>query len=130
MPGTDVDSALHGAPSWFETLTSDVERGARFYRELFGWKPEGTPMGDGAYTEFTLGGQPVAGMMAITTRMEGVRPHWATYFTVDDADEAARVATALGGTIVVKLHDIPGVGRSCGIVSPHSVAFRVIQYKR
>jgi hypothetical protein len=30
-PGTDVDGTLHGAPSWFETLTSDVPRDAWFH---------------------------------------------------------------------------------------------------
>ena len=26
--GTDVDTTQHGAPSWFETLTTDVDRAA------------------------------------------------------------------------------------------------------
>ena len=90
MPGTDVDGALHGAQSWFETLTSDRQRGASILPRT---------------VRLDTGGDA-------------------------DADEAALVATALEGKLVVKLHDPPRVGRSCGIVSPHSVAFRVIQYKR
>jgi len=39
-PGMDADSSHHGAPSWFETMTTDVDRAARFYAELFGWTPE------------------------------------------------------------------------------------------
>ena len=39
MHGTDVDSTLHGAPSWCETITSDTERAGQFYTTLFGWTP-------------------------------------------------------------------------------------------
>lgn len=42
--GTDVDSNLRGAPSWFETMTTDVDRAAHFYSRLFGWTPEAMPM--------------------------------------------------------------------------------------
>jgi len=37
--GTDVDSSLPGAPSWFETMTTDVDRATKFYSALFGWTP-------------------------------------------------------------------------------------------
>jgi predicted enzyme related to lactoylglutathione lyase len=62
--------------------------------------------------------------------MTGVRPHWTTYFTVDDADEAAREAVGLGAKIHVALRDIPGIGRFCGITSPQGVAFNVIRWTR
>ena len=127
--GTVVDSSLHGAPSWFETPTSDTGRAAKFYSELFGWTTEVLPLGDSTYTDFKRGTEPVAGMMEITKDMGGMRPHWRVNFTVNDADEAAREALALGGTISVKLHDIPEVGRFCGITSPQGVAFLVLQYR-
>jgi len=31
MQGTDVDAELPGAPSWFETMTTDVDRATEFY---------------------------------------------------------------------------------------------------
>src|SRR5262249_18356059 len=64
--GTEVDSTLRGAPCWFETLTTDVDRAAAFYSGLFGWTPEVMPMPGYDYTVFKLGGDPVAGMMRIT----------------------------------------------------------------
>ena len=90
MPGTDVDSALHGVPSWFETRTTDVDRATGFYSGLFGWTPEVMPMPGPDYTAFKNAGTDVAGMMEITPEMVGIQPHWATYFTVNDADAAAR----------------------------------------
>src|SRR5580704_9792854 len=112
--GTDVDSDQHGAPSWFEAMTTDVDRAASFYAELFGWTTEVTPMAGSAYTTFKLGAAPVAGMMPITPAMGELCPRWGTYFTVKDAALAARRAVELGATLSRRLHDAPGVGRFCG----------------
>lgn len=126
--GSDADSAAHGAPSWFETLTTDTDRAARFYSALFGWTTESMPMDGSTYTTFKLGAAYVAGMMAITPEMGALRPHWATYFTVTDADAAARDAAALGAKVVVPPRDVPGVGRFATLVSPQGVPFSVIRY--
>jgi hypothetical protein len=37
---------------------------------------------------------------------------------------------ALGARLSAPVHDIPGIGRSCGIVSPQGVPFHVIRYAR
>lgn len=129
-PGMEVDARLHGAPSWFEALTSDVDRAAAFYRELFGWSSEVMSMPGMDYTVFKVGAEddmPIAGMMKIPEGM-GAPPHWATYFTVNDADEAARKALELGATLLMPLADVPQVGRICGITSPQGVTFYVIRY--
>jgi predicted enzyme related to lactoylglutathione lyase len=126
--GTDVDSSLHGAPCWFETLTTDVGRATAFYSGLFGWTPEVMSMPGYDYTVFQLGADLVAGMMQITPEMGNLRPHWGTYFTVNDADEAAQEAVKLGARLCVPVRDIPGVGRFCGITSPQGVTFYVIRY--
>jgi predicted enzyme related to lactoylglutathione lyase len=125
-PGTDVDSRLHGAPSWFEAMTTDVAGATEFYCRLFGWTAEVKPMPGMEYTVFRNGGTDAAGMMKVPH--EGIPPHWGTYFTVDDADEAAKVAEGLGAQLFVPPMDIPGVGRFCGIVSPQGVRFYAIQY--
>jgi uncharacterized protein len=128
--GTDVDPRRHGAPSWFETLTTDVDRATKFYTALFGWTPEVMPGPTFDYTTFRLGGEPVAGMMKITPEMGdgALRPHWGMYFTVDDADAAAREAVKLGAALCAPLKDIPNVGRFCGVTSPHGVPFYMIKY--
>ena len=127
-PGMDGDSSVHGAPSWFETLTSDVERARECYTNLFGWSAETMPMPDGTYTTFKLGDDYVAGMLSITPQLAGVPPHWATYFTVNNVDETMSKAAELGGSIVVPMHDVPNVGRFCGILSPQGVMFFTITY--
>jgi predicted enzyme related to lactoylglutathione lyase len=127
-PGTDADSTHNGAPSWFETMTTDVERAATFYSGLFGWTPEAMSMPGWNYTTFKLGTAYVAGMMEIKPEMGKIPPHWATYFTVDDTDRTAREAVELGAKLCVPVQDIPGIGRFCGITSPHGVMFYVIKY--
>jgi predicted enzyme related to lactoylglutathione lyase len=126
--GTNADSTLHGAPSWFETMTIDVDRTAKFYSELFGWTPEVMPMPGANYTTFKHGGADVAGMMQITPQMGELRPHWTTYFSVKDADATAREAVNLGAKLCMTMKDVPGVSRFCGITSPQGVTFRVVQY--
>lgn len=128
--GTAADSTQHGAPSWFETMTTDVDRATPFYSALFGWTPEVMPMPDMAYTTFKLGDAYVAGMMQIPPEMGGMPPHWGTYFTVNDVDQTARDATALGGKICAPPQDVPGVGRFCVLQSPQGVTFCAITYAR
>ena len=79
------------------------------------------------YTTFKLGTPPVAGVMQITPAMDALRPHWGTYYTVNDA-EAAQQAVSRGASLCVPVRDIPGVGRFCGIASPQGVMFYVISY--
>lgn len=130
MAGTDVDSALHGAPSWFETLTTDVDRAAKFYSSLFGWQREPSQIPGMQYTHFKQGGTSIAGMMPITPQMGAMRPHWGTYFTVNDIDGAAQKAMALGAKLCVPVTEVPTVGRFCGINSPQGVMFYAMQYAK
>jgi hypothetical protein len=129
MHGFDIDPGLHGAPSWFETLTTDTAGATRFYSSLFGWTAGSMPLPGGeAYTDFKLGGNFVAGLMRITAEMGEVRPHWGVYFTVDDVDQTEALAGELGATIDVPSTDIEGVGRFCGMTSPQGVTFYAITY--
>jgi len=128
--GADADTSHHGATSWFEEMTTDVGAATKFYTDLFGWTSEVMQMPGMDYTTFKLGETPIAGMLAITPEMGKMPPHWGTYLTVDDPDEAARKAEELGATILVPLQDIPEVGRFCCIQSPQGVMFYVIKYAR
>jgi predicted enzyme related to lactoylglutathione lyase len=125
MQGTDADSSLHGSPSWSECLTTDVALATSFYTDLFGWTVEVKHMPGMDYTVFNNGAD-IAGMMPVP--YPGMTPHWGTYFTVKDTDEAARVAEGLGAKLFVPPTDIPGIGRFFGILSPQGVRFFAIRY--
>jgi uncharacterized protein len=127
MHGTEVDSLLHGAPTWFETITTDGESISKFYTSLFGWETTCSP-GPPPYTTFTLNKNPVAGLFQVTPEMGTHKPSWATYMSVDDVDETARTAEKLGATLCIPPRDIPEIGRFCGIISPQGVFFYAITF--
>ncbi len=129
MRGTDVDSALHGAPCWFELMTNDVDRAMNFYSGLFGWTIADVSTPEFDYSTFRLGATPVAGMLAITPSMGAMQPHWRTYFRVSDADRAASTAVELGGKLTMTMKKVPG-GKFCEITSPHGVVFCVTESTR
>lgn len=126
--GTDADKSKHGAPSWYENYATDATKASKFYCDLFGWTAEVMPMPGMEYTILSYEGVQIAGMMGASPQTEGMPQIWATYFTVDDIDKTASLATELGGTLFVPPMDIPNVGRFAGIVSPQGVKFFAITY--
>ncbi len=128
MAGFDVDSRVHGSPTWFESLTSDMGRATTFYSQLFGWTSRLVPMGPMNYTTFANGGEDMAGMMAITPEMGVMPSHWGTYFTVTNADESARQTVDLGGTLMMPVQVIQSIGRFCGVISPQGIMCYLIEY--
>ena len=126
--GTDVDSRTPGAPSWYELITTNTERATAFYSALLGWKPRIVPMPGGNYTTFLLGETMVAGMLQITANMVGIEPHWRPYFTVKDANETVRRATALGATVKMPMRSAEGVGAFGALTSPQGLTFHIVEY--
>jgi predicted enzyme related to lactoylglutathione lyase len=101
----------HGAFSWSELMTTDVDGAKKFYAELFGWETEDMDMGDMNYTVVKVGGDGVGGIMTTPPQAAGIPPNWGVYVTVDDVDATAKKAEKLGGKILVPPTDIPTVGR-------------------
>jgi len=128
--GTDVDSTLHGAPSWIETMTTDAKRATAFYSDLFGWTSEVMKTTGTDYTIFKQGSESVAGMLQITPEMGSVPSHWMTYFTVNEVEKSVKQAVDLGSKICMPTMEAPGVGRFCALTSPQGVSFYLIQYIR
>ncbi|MDI1437012.1 VOC family protein [Polyangium sorediatum] len=128
--GIDVDSHAHGAPSWYETLTSDLGRATSFYAALFGWKLEDQcPVPGMTYTLFKLDKVPVGGAMQLMPEHMGdVPPHWGTSFAVTNADETARLAVELGATLCIPVSELAGVGRFALLKSPQGVSFHIVEW--
>jgi predicted enzyme related to lactoylglutathione lyase len=110
----------HGAFTWNELQTSDVDVATAFYATVFGWEPAAHDMGHMVYTEFLLAGSGVAGAMPLP--VEGVPPYWAVYFGHDAVDEAVVTATELGGSVVLEPMDGPP-GRWAFIADPQGGVF-------
>src|SRR5262249_3848547 len=114
--GTDVDGDLRGAPGWFAATTTDVDRSARFYAELFGWSAEAVPPD----MVFRHAGAPIASLAP------GPAPAWTPCFTVPDVDAAARAAVGLGARVLAPARQVGGAGRLCALASPQGLAFGLI----
>jgi len=146
------DAMRHGAFSWFELMTTDVDGAKKFYGQLFGWETESFPMGDMDYTVLKVDGKGVGGMMSLPAGCEGMPPSWDLYVTVKDVDATAAGASlihekcvpnyvtvkdvdataaavaALGGEVLRPPMDIPGVGRFCVIRDPQGAVICAITY--
>jgi predicted enzyme related to lactoylglutathione lyase len=104
----------HGAFSWSELMTSDPQAALRFYQQLFGWTLEKMPMAQGDYHVVKTEGTSVGGIMKMPPRLRPAacgRPG-GCYVTVNDVDECARQATALGGRLLHGPADIPASAAS------------------
>ena len=116
----------HGAFSWNELMTTDVETARSFYSALFGWETEDYP-GEGMnYVLVKVSGEAVGGMMAAPPECAGMPPAWGVYVTVDDVDATARQVETLGGKLLRPPEDIPDIGRFCVLQDPQGATLGAI----
>jgi predicted enzyme related to lactoylglutathione lyase len=120
----------HGAPSWADVSSPDVDASVAFYGGLFGWehrlsdRPEET----GGYGMFALRGKLVTGIGPL--QEPDARATWTTYIAVDDADEAATRAMEHGGDIALGPIDVLEAGRMAFLVDPAGAFLGVWQAGR
>jgi predicted enzyme related to lactoylglutathione lyase len=76
-----------------------------------------------------LDGKDVGALYRLTAEMtlNGVPPHWLSYASVKNADEAAAKAKELGGTLMKEPFDVFDVGRMSVIQDPTGAVFAVWQ---
>jgi predicted enzyme related to lactoylglutathione lyase len=117
--GASVVNA-HGALSWNELASPDMDASANFYRELFGW--EITPMEGMAMPYQTI-------KTAAGNNNGGIRPaqenepcYWLVYFGAGDIDATDAQAQKLGGTSLMSPMDI-GVGKIGVVHDPQGAVF-------
>lgn len=127
--GFACDSRAHGAPTWFETLTSDDARAVAFYGALFGWTAKAEHPAPGmTYHVLSLDGVSIGGAMRVGPPMPPVPSHWATTFAVRGIDDVAARCVTLGGELCMPVHGLDGVGRFAQLKSPQGVSFSVVEW--
>ncbi len=117
----------HGAFSWNELMTTDINAAKSFYKEMFNWQLEDVDY-EMPYTLAKIEGQDVAGLMPIPPEAAGMPAMWGGYITVDDVEASAKQAVELGGKILLEARDIPNVGRFCVISDPQGATLSLITY--
>ena len=124
-----ADESIRGRFLWHELLTSDPAAGQSFYTALVGWGTQTEEMPMGAYTMFTQGETPMAGVMELPAEAKamGAPPHWLTYLGTLDVDATAAQAKTLGGQVLVEPFDVPEVGRIAVLADPQGAALGVFR---
>ena len=130
---TQIDSHTPGSFCWIELATTDQPAAKTFYQSLFGWTPNDMPMGPSeVYTIFRLEDRDAAAAYTLRPeqRSQGVPPHWMLYITVKSADDSAKRAVELGGTVLAASFDVMDAGRMAVLRDPTGAVFCVWEPKR
>ena len=128
----EITNYAQGTPSWVELSTSDDTEAVKFYGSLFGWVDDPQEMGPGAYYHM----QQLEGLVAAAIykmgdeeKAQNVPPHWTTYFTVTNTDEAIERAKHAGGSVVAGPFDVFTAGRMAVLKDPQGADFAIWQAK-
>jgi predicted enzyme related to lactoylglutathione lyase len=117
-----------------ELHTRDVDASLDFYAGLFGWRHRiSKSVPGGQYRLLSdAEGEKRGGLMPIGADWEEyggpVAPNWAVYFGVNDCDETADMATALGGQLKYPIMELPRIGRFAALTDPQGATFWITQF--
>jgi uncharacterized protein len=121
-----------GTFCWVELGTTNAAAAENFYTELFGWDYKDESMGpSGVYTMIKLNGKDIGGLYQLPSDMlaQGIPPHWLTYISVANADDATAQAVSAGGTTLKGPFDVSSAGRMSVLQDPTGAAFAIWQPK-
>ncbi|MDP5214637.1 VOC family protein [Pseudoalteromonas tunicata] len=112
---------------WNELASRNSANSQAFYCQLFDWQVEAVDMEGMAYIFYKQGNEKVAGMLEMNEQWSEIPPHWMTYFAVENCDEIAAQAQALGAVICVPPTDFKDVGRFSVLTDPQGADFSIIE---
>jgi predicted enzyme related to lactoylglutathione lyase len=119
----------HGAISWPELMTTDLDAAVSFYTKLFGWTTEETLMENGErYITVKVAELPVGGISKLPPQTQNIPPYWGLYVTVTDVDASATQAQELGAQLFMPPMDVPNIGRFCVIQDPQGAFIALMTY--
>jgi predicted enzyme related to lactoylglutathione lyase len=126
----EITKYAPGAFCWSELGTSDPDAAKNFYKQVFGWAANDIPAGpDMVYTMLSKDGKDVGALYKLKDEHKamGIPPHWLSYISVESADETAKKAKELGGTVEMEPFDVFDVGRMAVIQDPTGATFAIWQ---
>jgi uncharacterized protein len=125
-----IDMGNSGNPFvWYELATTDIETAKAFYADVVGWGIGDSLMPGSAYSQFTAGDIPVAGLMKLPAgaRRNGPAPQWIGFVGVDDVDAVVERAKQLGGTVHLPPTNAPNVPRFSVIADPQMAPLALVK---
>jgi len=116
-----------GKAIFVELITPDINSAKQFYSALFGWTYTDTNAGDTTYSQASLDGRAVAGIIQHTLPAgENKQPAWLSFFSVSDVDVAKKTALAHGAKVLRDVHDHPARGREAVFADPQGAVFAAL----
>ncbi|MER6473147.1 VOC family protein [Streptomyces collinus] len=128
MPEVAVPYAT-GTPCWVDLMARDQQAALDFYRDLLGWQGQPGPAEFGGYAVCELHGRPVAGIGPTMSPEGEPEPPtvWTSYLASTDAQATQDAIVAAGGTLLVPVIDVGGLGRMLVAADPQGAVFGVWQ---
>ena len=128
---TPAGAHFPGKFIWADLFTADPAAAQTFYTGLFGWEAtpieRTTPSGPHTYIVLANGGEPVAGLARLPSRMpDAVHGRWVGYVSVPDVAKALTTATAAGGRVLFPAKDLPRRGTQAIFVDPEGAELGVL----
>lgn len=111
-----------GHPCWMDLSVPDVKSAAAFYAGVFGWDYAVSGPEFGHYHQAKVDGRAVAGL-GQPMGGDAPPPAWTIYFAATDVDAMSAHAKDLGGSVVVPVVEVPGLGRMAIVTDPTGAAF-------
>jgi predicted enzyme related to lactoylglutathione lyase len=123
-----TDEQLPGKFIWFDLGTPAISDQKRFYGSVFGWTFKSPVRTDDAYVFIRNRGQAIGGMFLHeppSGEQDGAA--WIALMSVTDADNAAKIVKANGGSVEVDPADVAGRGRHAVFRDPAGAVFGVLR---
>jgi len=95
---------------WAELFTSDSAAATKFYTGVFAWTATTLEMHGAAYTVFSNGSHPVAGLRQRNSTAPGHPSRWIHYISVADIESAASIVAKAGGELRAHARKFPKMG--------------------
>ena len=133
---TEVTKHEPGSFSWAELATSDPTGAPRSSTRGCSDGASRTTRWDRRRTTSTRFSRSAARTSAALYKMmkeqaaQGVPPNWMCYVTVENADETAKKARSLGGTVIAEPFDVMDYGRMAVIQDPEGAIFSIWQPRK
>ena len=95
---------------WADLFTTDPAAATAFYTGLFGWTANPITQNGKAYTVFSNGSRPVAGLAPRPPSNTKRPSRWIGYIAVKDIPSVLKLVTAAGGQVRAEARDFPQRG--------------------
>lgn len=115
---------------WSSLMTSDPDKDAAFYQDLFEYEVFETPAPDGA-EHLTLATENFARASAnpLPANKPNVHPHWLNYVRVEDTAKTTAKLVALGGRVIVAPHVDRHGGQVAVVADPSGAPFGLLEWR-